>query len=106
MSLTVQPVEILASKAHEEYPLCPMRKKYDTEKSTIIASVDNWGEIHQHSKKKKCDDEIEKTNVLYMHPKRAAQYEVTYNKELHQWERNSKALPNGYYSFVITTDWK
>jgi len=106
MSIPLQPLEKLASKTYEEYPLCPMRKKYNTEKSTIIASVDNWGEIHQHIKKNKRDEEIAKTHILYMYPTRAAQYEVTYNVKLDQWERNGKALSRGDYSFVIDKDWK
>jgi hypothetical protein len=104
MSSSLKSIEQPATKVYES--LCSMRKKYDMEKSTIIASVESWGEIHQHVKKNKHTDAIVKTNVLYMYPKRAAQYEVTYNKQLERWERNGEVLTKGCYAFIIDKDEK
>jgi hypothetical protein len=44
--------------------------------------------------------------VLYMQSQRAARYEVSYNTQLGQWERDGKRMPDGTYNFVITRDWK
>jgi plasmid maintenance system killer protein len=79
-----------------------MRSKYAGEKSKIIGSVDGWGTIHEHFKPTK----EKKVHVLYMSAQKAAQYEICYNTEQLQWERNSKPLPDGTYSIVINTNWK
>jgi hypothetical protein len=83
-------------------PFCTMRDKYNGERSTIVEELPGWGEIHQHNNPKK----NKKISVLYMSDKRAAEYEIFYNTQLHQWQRNGSVLPNGSYSFVITKNWK
>jgi hypothetical protein len=95
-------IKTLLLQPDELFPLCSMRDKYDGEKTTILGTVEGWGEIHQHCKVKK----EKNVYILYLSAQRAAHYEVSYNTSLGRWERDDKALSEGSYSFVINSNWK
>jgi hypothetical protein len=79
-----------------------MGKKYDGEKSTIDGTVPKWGTVHTHY----AMGRLKKIHVLYMHHKKAAEFEITYDKDRQQWERNGRPLAEGAYDFVLTKDLK